>query len=153
VTGLAATIRPDSWNIALLVHLLGAMVLVGALVLAAAALLLAWRRGEPELTRLGYRAMLLGALPGWIVMRGGAEWISSKEDLSGVNVSWLDIGGYTADIGFLFILISTLLAGLAMRRASHSGGPSISGRLGAAIVSVLIAAYLVATWAMTTKPT
>ncbi len=153
MTGLAATIRPDSWNIALLVHVLGAMVLVGALVLAAAALVLAWRRGEPELMRLGYRAMLLGALPGWIVMRGGAEWISSKEDLSGVNVSWLDIGGYTADIGFLFILISTLLAGLAMRRASRSGGPSISGRLGAAIVSVLIVAYLVATWAMTTKPT
>ena len=67
-----ASIRPDDWNIALFVHILGAMALVGSLALVLVAL-----AGRD--LRLGYRALLLGVLPSWIVMRGGAEWIAEKE--------------------------------------------------------------------------
>ncbi len=116
-----AAIRPDAWNFPLLLHVLGAMLLVGTLVLAASALVLAWRDGSASLVRLGYRSLLIGALPAWIVMRGAAEWIADKEGLTGDEVpSWVDIGYSTADSGFLLLVISTVLAGLAVRRAGRS---------------------------------
>jgi len=151
VTSIAA-IRPDDWNIALLVHALGAMVLVGALVLASSALIFAWRDGTLASVRLGLRVMLLGALPAWIVMRVGAEWIASKEGLEDSDVAWVTIGFTTSDVGFVVILVTSLLAWLAMRRAARDGGAGGSGRAAAVLVSLLLVAYLVTTWAMTTKP-
>ena len=98
------------------------MLLVGALVLAASALVLAWRDGSASLVRLGYRSLLIGALPAWIVMRGAAEWIADKEGLTGDDVpSWVDLGYSIADPGLLLLLISTVLAGLALRRAGARG--------------------------------
>ena len=152
---MLATIRPDSWNFPLLLHVLGAMVLVGTLVLAASALILAWRDGSASLVRLGYRSLLIGALPAWIVMRGAAEWIADKEGLTGDEVpSWVDIGYSTAEPGLLLLLISTVLAGLAARRTrrlERLGGSGFS-RASTVLVSLVLLAYLVATWAMTTKP-
>jgi phosphoglycerol transferase MdoB-like AlkP superfamily enzyme len=151
---VGAPIRPDSWDFPLLVHVLGAMLLVGALVLAASALILAWRDGSASLVRLGYRSLLIGALPAWIVMRGTAEWIADKEGLTGDEVpSWVDIGYSTADAGFLLLLISTLLAGLAVRRARRVEPPGGGfRRVSTVVVSLALVAYLVAIWAMTTKP-
>jgi hypothetical protein len=149
-----AIIRPDAWNFPLFLHVLGAMLLVGTLVLATTALALAWRDGSAVLVRLGYRSLLIGALPAYIVMRVGAEWIASKEDLTGSSVpSWVDIGRNAADGGLLLILISTLLAGLAMRRARTDETPGGLGRTATVIVSLLVVIYLVAVWAMTVKPT
>jgi len=150
-----ATIRPDSWDFPLLLHVLGAMLLVGTLILAASALMLAWRDGSASLVRLGYRSLLIGALPAWIVMRGAAEWIADKEGLTGDDVpSWVDIGYGTADSGFVLLLISTVLAGLAMRRAGRAEGSGGGGfsRASTVLVSLLLIAYLVAIWAMATKP-
>src|SRR5205809_2363710 len=96
-----AAIRPDAWNFPLLLHVLGAMLLVGALVLAASALLLAWRGGSATLLRLGFRALLLGALPAWILMRAGAQWIADKESLTDSGLSWVDQGFTTADGGIV----------------------------------------------------
>jgi hypothetical protein len=149
-----AIIRPDAWNFPLFLHVLGAMLLVGTLVLATTALALAWRDGSAVLVRLGYRSLLIGALPAYVVMRVGAEWIASKEDLTGSNLpSWVDIGRNAADGGLLLILISTLLAGLAMRRARTDETPGGLGRTATVIVSLLVVIYLVAVWAMTVKPT
>jgi len=72
--------RPDSINLAVLVHVLGAMVLVGGLVTAAAAALIGWRDEAVGLRRLSYRTLLAVALPGWIVMFAGALWSESKEE-------------------------------------------------------------------------
>jgi hypothetical protein len=127
------------------------MVLVGALVLAVSALILAWRGGNPELARLGYRSLLLGVLPGWLVMRVGAEWIASKEDVVDAGLSWVEIGYNAADIGLTGILASALLIGLALRRDRPIAGSGLAGG-STIIVSVLLIAYLVAVWAMTTKP-
>lgn len=148
-----AAIRPDSWNFPLLVHLIGATTLVGALVLAGSALLFAWRDGNATLAMVGYRTMLLGVLPAWIIMRGGAQWIASKEHLEDSNASWVGIGFTTADAGLAVLLIATLLAWLAVRRTRREGGtPGGLGGASAILVAVLVIAYLVAVWAMTTKP-
>ena len=149
---MVATIRPDSWNFPLLLHVLGAMVMVGALILAASALIFAWRDGNPGLVRLGFRTLLYGALPAFIVMRVGAEWIASKEDLTDSNASWISLGFSISDGGLVFILVSLLLAGLAVRRMNRGGVAGPMARAAAGLASILVVAFLVAVWAMTTKP-
>ena len=149
-----AAIRPDAWNFPLLVHVLGAMLLVGALGLSASALVIAWRGGAGGMVRLGFRSLWMGALPAWIIMRGGAEWIASKEHLQDSKASWIGIGFSTADIGIVVMLIATLLGGLGVRRLARDqgGGGNALGRGAALLVAVLLVAYVVAIWAMTTKP-
>ena len=145
---LLAAIRPDDWNIALFVHILGAMLLVGALVLVIAAL-------AARDIRLGYRALLLGVLPGWIVMRGGAQWIASKEGLDEGDVpAWVDLGFIVSDPLLLFLIISTVCAGIAARRERR--GEAAGGGLrtvALVLVALMLVASVVAIWAMTTKPT
>jgi hypothetical protein len=140
-----AAIRPDDWNLALFVHLLGAMALVGALVLVLVAL------AERNL-RLGYRSLLLGVLPGWIVMRGGAQWIAEKEHVDDLDPvpSWVDIGYSVSDPMLVLIIIATVCAGLAARRQRRGG--ALRGTALVLTVIVLVAAG-VAIWAMSTKPT
>jgi hypothetical protein len=141
---LLAAIRPDDWNLALFVHILGAMLLVGALALVATALV--WRD-----VRLGYRSLLLGVVPGWIVMRGSAEWIAEKEKVNDIDPTpaWVDIGYSVADPMLLFIIIATVCAGLAARRQS-TGGLRAAALV---LVSLMLVASVVAIWAMATKPT
>ena len=73
-----AAARPDSWDFPLLVHVLGAMILVGGLLTGASAI--AFARGDARFLRLGYWTLLAVALPGYIVMRIGAEWMYTKYD-------------------------------------------------------------------------
>lgn len=148
-------IRPDSWDFPLLLHVLGAMLLVGALVLAASALVLARRDGSVAMLRLGYRSLVLVALPAWIAMRVGAEWVADKEGLTGDEVpTWVDLGYSIADPGLLLLVIASLLTRSALRRAGSagSGGGDGLNRASTVLVSLLLVAYLVAIWAMTTRP-
>jgi hypothetical protein len=147
-----AVVRADEINLSLLIHVLGAMLLVGTLILAAAALFVAWRDGNADALRLAFRTMLIGVLPSWIVMRVSAQWVASEEGLEDADVAWIDIGFMAAEPGFLFIVIATVLAGLAMRRANRDEGAGGTGRTAAVLVSLLIAVYVVATWAMAAKP-
>ncbi len=107
-------IRPTEWNFPLLVHVLGAMILVGGLLTGVSAL--AFARGEARLLRLGYWSLLAVALPGYIVMRIGAQWIYSKEgwdDLPDEAVpAWLDIGFIVADVGGVLTLVALILGGI-----------------------------------------
>jgi hypothetical protein len=157
VTVLAA-IRPTSWDFPLFLHVLGAMILVGGLVVAVSMQLLAWRRRDQTdaaaFSRGAFWALLTVALPGWVVMRAAAEWIRSKEGWNGDNdPSWLGIGYLTADLGFLVLLVTVLLAGLGVRQLRRSGGgASILSRAATPLATILLIAYLVAVWAMTTKP-
>jgi hypothetical protein len=150
VTVIAA-IRPDSWNLPLTLHVLGAMVLVGSLVLALVMLLAARDGGEALGVRLGFRTLLLGALPGYIVMRGAAQWIADKEGIDDLkeDPSWVSIGFITSDAGLLLLIVAMVITGLAVRRAQAGTG----ARIAAALVALLIVGYAVAIWAMTTKPT
>ena len=63
------SIRPDDWDLPLFLHVLGAMALVGSLVLVALSLVSARRGDSAAGLRLAYRSLLLGVIPSWIVMR------------------------------------------------------------------------------------
>ena len=151
-----AAIRPDDWNIALLLHVLGAMLLVGGLTGAVTALWLGWRTDSLTLPRLGFRSLLLVAFPGWWLMRIAGQWIASKEGFGdGENdPTWLGIGYITAEAGGLLILISIILTGLGVRRMRQAEPPrpSVLVRIGTVLVTIVLAAYVVAIWAMTAKP-
>jgi hypothetical protein len=148
---MLAALRPDAWDLPLLVHVAGAMLLVGALVVVAVAMAGALRGGVGTmvLTRLTLRTLLLGALPGYVLMRAGAAWIASKEDVPD-DATWVGIGFSTADGGLLLVIIATVLAWRATRRGA--AGPGAAGRATAALAVVLVLAYAVTIWAMTTKP-
>ena len=107
---MVAVIRPDDWNLPLFVHVLGAMALVGTLLVVATALLAAWRREGDEsalLTRFGLKTLLVGVLPSYIVMRVGAQWVESAEELTEEQeeAAWVGIGYITAVAGAVLILV------------------------------------------------
>jgi hypothetical protein len=155
---MLAAIRPTDWDFPLFLHVLGATVLVGGLITAVALQVSAWRQREPgELTafsRGGFWALLTVALPGWVVMRVGAEWIYSEEGYTGDNdPTWLGIGFLAADLGFIVLLVTILLAGLGVRRLRRPGASAnVLGRIATPLATVLLVLYLVAVWAMTAKP-
>jgi hypothetical protein len=148
---MVATIRPDAWDFPLLVHVAGAMLLVGALVVVVASMGSALRRGDGAevLTGLAFRALLLGVLPAYILMRVSAEWIASKEDVPD-DVDWIGIGYMVSDGGLLLWIIAAVVAWRAARRGA--AGPGGLGRAVVVLSGVLLVAYAVAIWAMTTKP-
>lgn len=153
---MLALIRPDAWNLPLFVHVLGAMAMVGALGLAATFLFVARREGSLDAVRVGFRALLYGALPAFIVMRVGAQWVADKEGLLDSDEAWIGIGFGISDLGLLLLLVATIVAGSALRRARLAQGGERGGGTGVAVaawtVSALIALYVVALWAMTAKP-
>jgi hypothetical protein len=148
-----ASIRPDSINVALLVHVLGAMILVGGVVTAAAASLVGWRDQGVTLQRFAYKTLLFVALPGWIVMRVGAQWVYSKEHLGDLpkDPTWIGIGMGTSDAGGLLLLIALVVGGFGLRRARNGGSTGLL-KAGGVIATVLVAVYVIAVWAMGAKP-
>jgi len=148
---MLASIRPDSWNLPLFVHVFGATVLVGGLLVAAASLLDSL--GEIRILRVCYLTLLAVALPGYVIMRVGAQWIYSKEHLDDApsDPTWIGIGFIVADLGALLTLIALILGGIGVSRLNKGGG---AGLLKAAMVIawLVLAAALVAVWAMAGKP-
>lgn len=149
-----AVIRPDSWFFPLFVHIAGSMVLVGALALASISLIASWRSGSASLIRLAYMSLFYGALPGYIVFRVGAAWIADKEGLTDSDLTWIGIGYTVSDLGAVLLIVALVLGGLGVRRINRGERASlISARIVTGLVSLVLVAYLVAVWAMTTKPT
>jgi len=150
---MLASIRPDDINVALLVHVGGAMILVGGVVTAMLAALVGWRDSSPMLARMSYWALLAAALPGWILMRVGAEWTYSREHLNDLptDPSWIGIGFITADGGGVLLLIALILGGIGIRKTRSGGGRGLL-QASSVIATLLVAAYVVAIWAMGGKP-
>jgi hypothetical protein len=148
-------IASRDWELSLFVHVLGAMLLVGLLLGAAVALLFAWRRGEGGehvvLTRFAFWTLLVGAFPSYVVMRIGAQWTESEAPFD-EEAAWIGIGYVTADLGLLVMIVTTVLAGLAVRKLRANGAESVLGRIAGVLSFVLVAAYVVAIFAMTAKP-
>jgi ABC-type maltose transport system permease subunit len=153
MTSILAAARPENVNFPLFVHVLGAMVLVGGLVTATSAL--AFAKGDTSRLRLGYWTLLAVALPGYVIMRIGAQWIYAKEHWDDVPdklvPTWLDIGFIVADAGAVLMIIALIVGGIGMRRLREGKG---EGLLKATLVIalVILAAALVAVWAMSGKP-
>ena len=149
---LLSVIRPDSWNWALLVHVAGALILVGGLLTAGGAAALARRDATGALARFSFLTLAAIALPGFIVMRGGAQWIYDKEGFTGdEDPTWIGIGFGTSDLGALLLLIALVLGGIGLRRSRRGGGEGLL-RASGVIALVLLAVYVVAVWAMAGKP-
>lgn len=148
---LLASIRPDSWNVPLFVHVFGAMILMGGLLTAALSLGLA--RGRESMLRMGYFSLLAVGLPGYIVMRVGAEWLYSKEGLDNLedDPAWIGIGYVTADAGALLLLIALITGGIGVRKLRNGGGSGLL-RTSMILSVILLLAYVIAIWAMSGKP-
>jgi hypothetical protein len=147
-----AAIRDDNLNFPLFLHVLGAMILVGGLLTGVSSLFFA--RGDVRYLRLGYWSLLAVSLPGWVLMRVGGEWIASREGWTKEGVptpTWLDIGFLLADVGGLILLVSLVTGGFGVYRLKQGKG---SGLLRATLMlsTLLLAAYVVAVWAMAGKP-
>jgi hypothetical protein len=150
-----AAIRPDDVNLPLFLHVLGAMLLVGVMLTVAIAFVMS-ARSEPDgarMTRFGLRTMLFAAFPTYLLMRVGAQWTESQEDLpDDFEATWLDIGYITADLGALLIIASMVLSARGLRRLAADGGVAGQARAVGIISVVLLVAYLVAVFAMSAKP-
>jgi membrane-bound metal-dependent hydrolase YbcI (DUF457 family) len=148
-----AAIRPNDWDFPLLVHVFGAMILVGALVAATTALLLGWRRDSLWYSRLGFWALLAVALPAWIVMRIGAQWIYDKENFDENNEpDWLGVGYLVSELGLLLLIVAIIVTGLGVRRLRGTEGTSSLTRVGGVLATLLLIGYTIAMWAMSAKP-
>ena len=142
-------IRPDSWDLPLFVHVLGAMTLVGsmfALLLLAAAARSGPRSGM--FAQLAFRTDLMVVIPAWLVMRVGAEWIVGREYPGNASdPGWVGVGFIVSDAGLLVLILATVFA---WRSAKKGGGGW------ATALAVLSALYLVALgaamFAMSAKP-
>jgi uncharacterized protein (TIGR03382 family) len=144
---LIALIRPDSWDLPLFVHVLGAIALfggVGTLVL----LSFAAQRMPAQADfarRVAFGTLITVVWPAYVVMRVGAQWIYSKEDLHPDFPTWIAIGVGISDGGIVVLLLLTLLGWLMRRRPR-------AGTLFAGLAGLYLVALGVAWWAMTAKP-
>ena len=144
-----AAIRPDSWNLPLFLHVLGATLLFGTTATVAIAGFAARARRDHSalLARIVLRTFLLGVIPSWILMRAGAAWIGDKE-FPDKTPGWVDVGFIVSEPGAILLIIVRILAWLAARKQGV-------GRAAVA-VPVLASIYLVAlgiAWfAMSAKP-
>jgi hypothetical protein len=148
-----ALMRPDEYNFPLLVHIVGATILVGGILTSGTAL--AFAKGDAKLLRLGYWSLLAVALPGYLVMRIGAQWIYTKENWDDVPddliPAWLDIGFIVADAGAPVLLIALVLGGIGVYRMREGKGAGLL-KVTMVLAFILLAAYVVAAWAMAGKP-
>jgi hypothetical protein len=146
-----AAIRPDDWNVPLFLHVLGAMTLVGATLTAASTL--AFARGNTKMLRLGYWTLLVVGLPSYVLMWAAAHWIYSKEGLdeSPIDSAWTTIGFVVAEGGAVLFVASLVVGGVGVHRLGEGKGERLL-KATMVISLVLLAAFVVAVWAMSAKP-
>jgi hypothetical protein len=132
----------------LFLHVVGAMTLFGALLAAAIASTVAWRRPEIVVLRKATFWVLISALPDFVVFRIAAELIYSdeKDAFGGNDPTWIGIGRTAADGGLLVLLASLGFAYWWLR----SGKP-VAGRVVAGLVTVQLVILGVAWFAMSAK--
>jgi hypothetical protein len=148
---MLAVIRPDSWNLPLFLHVLGAIALTGGTG-AVAIVAFAGRRSQayaPSLSRLALRTWLLVVVPAWVLMRVDAAWIESKEFPGNAKEpGWIGVGYAISEGGGILLLVLGILAWLWARREG-------SGRVGAVIpwlATINVLALGVGMFAMSGKP-
>ena len=167
----AISARADSWNFPLLVHVTGAMILVGGMLTAATALVLA--RGDERRLKLGFYSLLFVALPGLILTKLGATLIWHKESAHSLigaafphpnDPHWIMVGGTALDGGGGLLVLGLILGWFGLRRLDGGQSdflhkvPVVKKMTGetllklTTIISVaLLAAYVLAIVAMSTK--
>jgi NADH:ubiquinone oxidoreductase subunit 6 (subunit J) len=142
---IVAVVRPDSWNLPLFLHVLGAVALVGAVAAVAVA---AWGSlDSPLLRRVAFSTLLTVVLPAWVLMRLAGGWINSKEDIPG-DPTWLGIGFAVGDIGLIVLVVATIVGWWSARRMQQRW----AAQLLTVVTSLYLVALLIAMFAMSGKP-
>lgn len=142
---MLAIIRPDSWNLPLFLHVLGAATVTGATAATLLAALAARRR--PWLRAAVSRTLLLVVFPSWLLMRVTGQWIDSKEDIPG-DPGWLGVGFIVGDAGLVLLILTMIFSALSVRRPERQWPL----RAVAGLSAIYLAALLVAMFAMSGKP-
>ena len=144
---MIATIRPDSWDFPLFLHVLGAVLLFGGVASLAVVSVAGLRipNHAALLRRVAFRTTLLVVWPAYVVMRAGAQWILSREGLDDDAPGWVGVGFLVSDVGIIVLLVLTVLGWLALRR------PRVGGWFAGLTVLYLVALG-VAWFAMSAKP-
>ena len=142
---MLAILRPDSWNLPLFLHVLGAMTLTGAT--AAAFVGAVSERRWPWLRLVVARTLLLAVFPAWLLMRLGGAWEDSRSSI-GDGSTWLGVGYIVGDAGFVLLIVAMILGAVSVRRPQRRWPIQTV----AVITGVYFVALLVAMVAMTGKP-
>ena len=113
---MIAVLQPESGNLPLFMHVLGATVLFGTVGVVTVAGFAYRTRADNEhlLKRVTQYTFLWGVLPAYIVMRVGAQWIDSKEFPNGDEPGWVGVGFLISDVGAILVIIVGIL--LLVRR-------------------------------------
>jgi hypothetical protein len=144
-------VRPDSWNLPLFLHVLGAIVLFGTTATVAIVGFASRSRSEHAalLSQVGLWTFLLGIVPGWILMRAGAQWIVDKEFPDGANTPrWVNVGFIVSEPGAVLLIGLGITAWLWKRR----GGTGALALVVPLLATVYVLALGVAWFAMSGKP-
>ena len=85
--------------------------------------------------------LLIVAIPAWIVMRVGAEWIYANEfgSSSANNPTWVGIGFVVADAGLLVLLVTSGFAFWWNRAGTQLAGRLVGGLTGLYLVLLAVA--------------
>ena len=172
IVGVFPRAKHFNINFPLLVHVTGAMILVGGVLAAAAALVLA--RGDERKLQLGYYSLLFVGLPGLILTKIGATAIWSKESSHSLigaafphsdDPRWIEAGGTALDGGGALLVLALILGWFGVRRMGGKERdflaklPVVKKMTGETLLKVttvisvvLLVGYVVAIWAMSTKP-
>jgi hypothetical protein len=143
-------VRADSVDPLLFLHVAGALFTFGFLAAAAFYLFRAHRDGSPALARVGFRTILIGVVPSYLVFRVAAQLLLDEQFGGDPDLAWIDIGFMVSDIGVFAIVAATVGSSIAMRRSE--GTSSLGAAIAAWSCSILLVAYTVALWAMAAKP-
>jgi hypothetical protein len=137
---MIAMLRPHSWDFPLFIHVFGAIVLFGAM-FATVTLSVVGAR-VPALARSTFWALLGAAIPAWILMRVGGQWMYSKEKhdfFSGGDPTWVGIGFIVADLGLVFLLLTTGFAFWWKRSGKRLAGWVVTALSGIYLVLLVVA--------------
>ena len=152
---MLASLRQDTLDFPLLLHVLGAIVLFGG-VATVTVLSFASLRREPPLAlvlrRLAFTTTLVVVWPGYVLMRVGAEWIRSKEYPNGDEPGWVGVGYVISDVGILVLVALAVFTWLARRGTRPERPRPRSAGIAAGLAILYLVALGVAVFAMTAKP-
>lgn len=148
---LLAAVRPDEWNLPLFFHVLGAMVFTGVLLMTVVGFAAA-RAGAPGSVRFGYRTLLMAGIPSYLLMRIFAQVIADKEEVSDSDAAWITIGYVVTEPGLVLMIAALICSGMAARRLDRGDAPRKLVTAAFGCTTALLALYVLAIWAMTTKP-
>jgi hypothetical protein len=129
----------------LFLHVLGAMLTVGAILTAVVLSFVAWKRPDLEFLRRATFTTLLIAIPFYILLRVFAQIILSDEDFD-KDPGWVGFGFLATDLGLLIFLASIGCAWWWVR-----SGNAIAGRIVAVLSSIYLVLLVVAMLAMSGK--